>query len=292
MRAFVREGVIPAEPDCSPRGPDEPRASSAPAARAAGRSSRRTRRASWAGSAWTSAPAASSSRRPATACSGRSRSTARRPTRATCTCWQVADRAAEGALPGAARRGRGPLVLRHDRARTRAPAPTRPCCAPRAGACDGGWVIDGRKWFITGADGARFAIVHGPHRASDRRGAARRCSSSTPTTPACGSARSIPTHRRAFRRRPLRGRASTTAWSATTPCWARSGAGFDYAQVRLAPGAADPLHALARRARSARWTSRSTTPPSARRSAARWPTSDGPGDDRRLRDRPATRAGC
>ena len=47
-----------------------------------------------------------------------------------------------------------------------------------------------------------------------------------------------------------------------------SGEGFDYAQVRLSPGAAVALHALARRCASARTRSPPTTPAGARPSAS------------------------
>ena len=52
------------------------------------------------------------------------------------------------------------------------------------GRVDGGWRIDGRKWFITGADGAGVRDLHGPQRRTAT-AAARRCSWSTPTTRAC-----------------------------------------------------------------------------------------------------------
>ena len=94
----------------------------------------------------------SCSRRPATACSARSRSTAPRRTRATCTCSSVIATGAAGALPAAARRRRDPLVLRDDRAGAR--RRLRPGdAADAATRVDGGWRIDGRKWFITGAAG-------------------------------------------------------------------------------------------------------------------------------------------
>ena len=65
---------------------------------------------------------------------------------------------AEGAVPAPARRGDGALVLLDDRAAT-SPAPTRPRCG-RARSLDGDeWVIDGHKWFSSGAEGAAFGIV-------------------------------------------------------------------------------------------------------------------------------------
>ena len=53
--------------------------------------------------------------------------------------------------------GRGPLLLRDDRARPgRRLRPGR--AADPATPTSGGWLVNGRKWFITGADGAAFAI--------------------------------------------------------------------------------------------------------------------------------------
>ena len=74
------------------------------------------------------------------------------------------------------RAGRDPLVLRHDRAgRRRRPDPSMLLTTARATDGDG-FVIDGRKWLITGADGAAFAIVMA--RTFDaRERPARRCSS-------------------------------------------------------------------------------------------------------------------
>lgn len=57
----------------------------------------------------------------------------------------------------------------------------------RAHKVDGGWSIQGRKWFITGADGAAFAICMARTGESIAGGRARRCFSSTPTTRGCGS---------------------------------------------------------------------------------------------------------
>ena len=121
-------------------------------------------------------------------------------------------------------------MLRHDRAG--AGRRLRPVDAADRGACSDGddCVINGRKWLITGADGAAFAIImarcedgrrddvprrHGRSRAS--RSSARW----TRSTAAC------PAATRWSLRRPAR------AGDAT--CSARSGEGFRYAQVRLAP---------------------------------------------------------
>ena len=63
---------------------------------------------------------------------------------------------AEGAVAAAAARGRDPLVLRHDRARRRqlATPPTSSCRIERDGD---DYVINGRKWWISGAARARAA---------------------------------------------------------------------------------------------------------------------------------------
>ena len=65
---------------------------------------------------------------------------------------------AEGALAAAAPRGRDPLLLLDDRARGRR-APTRRASARARGRDGDHYVIDGHKWFTSGAIGARFAIV-------------------------------------------------------------------------------------------------------------------------------------
>ncbi len=60
-------------------------------------------------------------------------------------------------------RGRDPVLLRDDRAGARRRAPTRRCCRRPRPRIDGGWRIDGRKWFISGAHGAGLRDLHGPH---------------------------------------------------------------------------------------------------------------------------------
>ena len=65
----------------------------------------------------------------------------------------------QGAVPRAPGRRQGPLLLLDDRAAARAPAPTRAPCGPAPARVDGGWVVNGEKWLITGADGAAFSIV-------------------------------------------------------------------------------------------------------------------------------------
>ncbi|GAA0669546.1 hypothetical protein GCM10009535_56730 [Streptomyces thermocarboxydovorans] len=54
----------------------------------------------------------------------------------------------------------------------------------RAEKVPGGWRIDGRKWFITGADGAAYAICMARTSGEPGAGAGPRCSSWTPTIPA------------------------------------------------------------------------------------------------------------
>ena len=179
---------------------------------------------------------------------------------------QVADRRAARALPG-------PLAAGEVRSCF---AMTEP--APGAGsdpsmlrdhgdAVDGGWRINGRKWFITGAEGAAFAICMA--RTGSRSTAARR--------------HDVPRRRRQPRRRG-RARASTRSTAASPAATARSpsttaasaddavlgevGEGFAYAQVRLAP--ARLTHCMRwLGSRAARTTSRSTAPSSARPSASR-----------------------
>ena len=68
-------------------------------------------------------------------------------------------RRAEGEVPRAAAQRRHPLLLLDDRAR-RSPAPTRRRCRPApSSTVDGEWVINGHKWFTSGAVGADFAIA-------------------------------------------------------------------------------------------------------------------------------------
>ncbi len=68
------------------------------------------------------------------------------------------DAAAEGEVPAPARRGALALLLRDDGAGGRG---LRPDAASRLRAVKDGddWVINGHKWFISGAKGARFAIL-------------------------------------------------------------------------------------------------------------------------------------
>ena len=83
----------------------------------------------------------------------------------------VRNRRAEGTLAAAARRRRDPLVLLDDRAGGARLGPDD--AADDARVRDGDeWVIDGHKWFSSGADGAAFGIVMAvtdpdaePHRA-------------------------------------------------------------------------------------------------------------------------------
>ena len=105
---------------------------------------------------------------------------------------------------------------------------------PRPGRDGGGWVIYGRKWFITGADGAAFAIcmARTGRRIGHDAGATmflvdadnpglRSCGASPRSTAAssAGTARSF----------------SRTAGSPADAVLGEVGDGFRYAQVRLAP---------------------------------------------------------
>ena len=130
-----------------------------------------------------------------------------------------------------ARRRRHPLLLRDDRAAPGAGSdPSRSPPPPSAPTAAGS--STGDKWFITGADGAAFAIWRAP-REPGRRGATmflvdadnpgitRRPRDPDASTRACSRAatsRSLRRLLRAGRRRPRRGRR-----------------GLPYAQVRLAP---------------------------------------------------------
>ena len=168
--------------------------------------------------------------------------------------------------------GRGPVVLRDDRARPgRRLRPGRAvdhAPRPRRGA---GW--------STGASGSSPAPTARRSRSAwrARRGArataaAPRCSSSTPTHPACGSpATSTPSTRASS--------AATASWSSDdvfVPDEAVLGAVDEGFELRPGParaGAADPLHALARH-RPARPGDRGGTGPrSASCSAPGWATS-------------------
>ena len=273
MRAFVRDVAIPAEArDAAEHGLDDAlRAELQDAAQArrrvraaAARGARRPRARHRAARRWCS-------RRPATACSARRRSTAPRPTRATCTCstWSPTPEQRERYLvPLAA--GDDPLVLRDDRAR--AGRRLRPVDAAdaRASASTAAGAINGRKWFITGAEGAAFAICMA--RIGADGGRARRCSSSTPTTPAGASSAPIDAIDRVLPRRARRGRLRGLPRRRRRRARRRR-RGLPLRAGAARAGAADPLHALARlgaaRARR-RARPRATSARRSARSSASW----------------------
>jgi acyl-CoA dehydrogenase len=104
----------------------------------------------------------------------------------------------------------------------------------RAERSNGGWLINGRKWYITGADGAAFAIVMA--RTSDdadpRRGATMFLVDAG--TPGFEVVRHIPSLDQTF----LGGHCEVVFRDCFVPDEAILGEaerGFDYAQVRLAP---------------------------------------------------------
>ena len=177
-------------------------------------------------------PGAWSSRRPAGRCSARSRSTSPRPTRATCTC---------------SRRSRPPS-RRSGTCEPLAAGAVRSCFAmtepaPGAGSdpaalsttatpTAGGWLINGRKWFITGADGAAFTICMARTSGDpgDRGGATMFLVDAD--TPGCGSRRHIDTLDEGFfgghcelelRRRLRRARRRCSARSTRASSTPRSG---------------------------------------------------------------------
>jgi alkylation response protein AidB-like acyl-CoA dehydrogenase len=78
----------------------------------------------------------------------------------------------EGAVAASPRRGRRALVLLHDRARPRARGSDPSMLETRAKREGDQYVIDGRKWFITGADGAGFAIIMAREEGGEHAGAA------------------------------------------------------------------------------------------------------------------------
>ena len=97
--------------------------------------------------------------------------------------------------------------------------------------------IDGHKWYITGAEGAAFAIVMARTSDDRTRGAVRRCSWSTPARPA---SRSCAHRRRSIGRFPG-GHCEVRFADCRVPADAVLGEvdlGFDYAQVaaRARPG--------------------------------------------------------
>ena len=171
------------------------------------------------------------SRRPATRRWARSRSTCSRRTRATCICSRPSPvRRTRSAGCGRWRAGEHPIVLLHDRAA--AGRGIRPVDAgddrARATAID--YVISGGKWFITGADGASFAIIMAK---ADDAGATMFLSDMNARGHLARAVDGQPRH--LLSRRPRRGplRRSCACRAATSS--ASSGKGFKYAQVRLSP---------------------------------------------------------
>ena len=143
----------------------------------------------------------------------------------------------------AARRRRDALVLRDDRAGARRGLRPGHAARRRAERDGGGWVINGRKWFITGAAGAAFAICMARTAEVTRRHGATMflVDAGNPGFESCAtSPRST-----ARARRPLRGRVRRL------PGRRRRGARRGRPRLPLRPGAAragaaDALHALAR----------------------------------------------
>ena len=172
VRAFMDEHVYPVELEAMRALDDEVAARHALPARSSSRSAPRpARRASGTSSCRTSATAPGSPTG-STACSARRwaaaprsprwPSTARRPTRAT---WRSSPSTAprsSGPMARSAARRRHPLLLLDDRARGLRLRPDHP--ATRAELDDGEWVINGHKWFTSGAVGASVAIVDVRHR--------------------------------------------------------------------------------------------------------------------------------
>ena len=70
----------------------------------------------------------------------------------------VASEAQTRTFPRSAGTRRGAVGVRDDRACTGAGADPS-ALATLATKVDGGWLVNGRKWFITGADGAAFFII-------------------------------------------------------------------------------------------------------------------------------------
>ena len=182
-------------------------------------------------------------------------------------------------------RGRGPLLLRDDRAGARRGLGPVDAAHPRRARRAGAGRSPGASGSSPAPTAPRSRSAWRSHRrgrddvpgrrrqprlagrADDRRDRPRRSPAATPRS------------------------SSRTAASARTACSASVGEGFRYAQVRLAPGAPDPLHALARR-RPAGAGHRDRARGRARgvRPAARRPR-HGAGEDRpvgdRHRDQPA-----
>ena len=253
---FVKAKVVPYEKDprWTAHGPTE---ELAPRAERAGPRRRRVRAAgvNRVGRPGRPAREAACSRRPAIRSWARRRSIARRPTRATSTCWTRSPRRSSTSAACGRWPRRDPLLLLDDRA-----GPRRglgPVGAPDHGRRDGNdWVIDGASGSSPAPRG-RLRDHHG--RTGEDGAARRRCSSST-GQPGHRIVRMMKPDR--IRRRPRRGRLRGLP-RADDAVLGELGKGFRYAQVRL--GAGRLTHCM-------RWTGRPrarTTSPPAMRSGAK-----------------------
>jgi acyl-CoA dehydrogenase len=82
-----------------------------------------------------------------------------RPTTATCRCWNGRHAGAERALVGAHRAGQGAIGVRDDRTASRAGSDPGGMMLTTATRKGDRYVIQGRKWFITGAEEAEHFIL-------------------------------------------------------------------------------------------------------------------------------------
>ena len=107
------------------------------------------------------------------------------------------------------------------------------------------WVINGRKWLITGAEGAGCAIIMAKNEGGPMDGHATMFLADLPD-PAIRLERTLDTMDSSF----TGGHGVIEIKNLRLPADAvlgEIGKGFRYAQVRLAPGPPQPLHALAGR---------------------------------------------
>ena len=134
------------------------------------------------------------------------------------------------------------------------------------------WVLDGHKWFITGADGAAFAICMARTGERIERDEGATMFLVDAGTPGLDVRRVVGSHRPRLPRRARRGRLRTTAACPRTPCSARSGSAT--ATRRCGWRRRGSRTACAGSGwRAARSTSRSTGRASARPSASGWRSS-------------------